>query len=66
MKINNFFLIFVIIFLLLGCSKELENKSVINEKDLDLQVLEAYEEGMKALNTGDVLYAAQKFNEAET
>ena len=66
MKINNFFLIFVIIFLLLGCSKELENKSVINEKDLDLQVLEAYEEGMNALNTGDVLYAAQKFNEAET
>ena len=54
------------IFLLLGCAKEAKNKSVIDEKDLDLQVLEAYEEGMNALNGGDVLFAAQKFNEAET
>ena len=54
------------IFLLLGCAKEAKNKSVIDEKDLDLQVLEAYEEGMNALDGGDVLFAAQKFNEAET
>ena len=66
MKINNFFSIFFITFLLLGCSKEVKNKSLIIEKDLDLQVLEAYEIGMKALNNGDVLFAAQKFNEAET
>jgi len=66
MKINNFFSIFLIILLLLGCAKEVENKSVVNEKDLDLQVLEAYEEGMNALKGGDVLFAAQKFNEAET
>ena len=66
MKINNFFSIFLMIFLLLGCAKEVKNKSVIDEKDLDLQVLEAYEEGMNALNGGDVLFAAQKFNEAET
>ena len=66
MKINNFFSIFLMIFLLLGCAKEAKNKSVIDEKDLDLQVLEAYEEGMNALNGGDVLFAAQKFNEAET
>ena len=66
MKLNNFFSIFLIMFLFLGCAKEVENKSVINEKDLDLQVLEAYNEGMIALNGGDVLFAAQKFNEAET
>jgi len=66
MKINNFFSIFLIVFLLMGCAKEVENKSVINEKDLDLQVLEAYEQGMNALNGGDVLFAAKKFNEAET
>ena len=65
MKINNFFYFFLFITLLLGCSKEVENKSLIKEKDLDLQVLEAYQEGMRALNDGDVLYAAQKFNEAE-
>ena len=66
MKINNFFSIFLIVFLLMGCAKEVENKSVINEKDLDLQVLEAYEQGMNAINGGDVLFAAKKFNEAET
>ena len=30
-----------------------------------MQVLEAYEEGKKALKKGDVLFAAKKFNEAE-
>jgi outer membrane protein assembly factor BamD len=39
--------------------------SVIEEKSLDLQVLEAYQLGMKNLELGDVLYAAKKFNEAE-
>ena len=66
MKINNFFSLFLIIFFLISCSKNVENKTLINEKSLDLQVLEAYEEGMNALNGGDVLFAAQKFNEAET
>ena len=40
--------------------------SIIKEKSLDLQVLEAYKEGKKSLEGGDVLYAAKKFNEAET
>jgi outer membrane protein assembly factor BamD len=38
---------------------------MIKENSLDLQVLEAYQEGMKNLESGDVLYAANKFNEAE-
>ena len=65
MKINNLFLIFIILFLNLSCSKDVSKVSVIKEKDLNLQVLEAYEEGLEALNGGDVLFAAQKFNEAE-
>ena len=65
MKLNTFFSLFVIIFLLISCSKKVENKTLINEKSLDLQVLEAYEQGMKSLEDGDVLFAAQKFNEAE-
>ena len=40
--------------------------SVVKEKSLELQVLEAYNEGKNALEGGDVLYAAKKFNEAET
>ena len=39
--------------------------SIIKEKSLDMQVVEAYKEGLSALEGGDVLYAAQKFNEAE-
>jgi outer membrane protein assembly factor BamD len=60
---NKFFSLLLIL-LSISCSKEVE-KSVINEKSLDLQVLEAYKEGIKALEGGDVLFAAKKFNEAE-
>ena len=65
MKIIKYYLL--ILFLASGysCSKEEEKISVINEKNLDLQVLEAYKEGMKSLESGDVLFAAKKFNEAE-
>lgn len=65
MKINIFFSLLLILFFCISCSKEVEKKSVINEKSLDLQVLEAYEEGKKSLNEGDILFAAKKFNEAE-
>ena len=65
MKINNIFSIFLIMFFLLSCTKDVNKKSIINEKSLELQVQEAYEQGMKSLEEGDVLFAAQKFNEAE-
>ena len=59
-------LVFFIIVILSGaCSKEVLKKSTIKEKSLELQVQEAYKEGMEALDGGDVLYAAKKFNEAE-
>ena len=56
-----------LIFFVLGnsCSKESIKQSTINEKSLDLQVLEAYQGGLEALDDGDVLYAAKKFNEVE-
>jgi outer membrane protein assembly factor BamD len=61
-----YYIIFLLIFCLnFSCSKDIKNKSIINEKNLDLQVLEAYEEGMKSLDAGDVLFAAKKFNEVE-
>ena len=59
-------LIFLILTLsIFSCSKEVIRDSSINEKNLDLQVIEAYKEGIKSLNEGDVLFAAKKFNEAE-
>ena len=56
---------FVIIILFGSCSKDPIKKSIIKEKSLESQVLETYKEGMEALNDGDVLFAAKKFNEAE-
>jgi outer membrane protein assembly factor BamD len=65
MIVRNYFCFFLIILLCFSCSKEQVTKSVINEKNLDLQVLEAYQEGMNSLEAGDVIFAAKKFNEAE-
>ena len=56
---------FVILILFGSCSKKVSEKTLIKEKSLELQVEEAYKEGMEALNDGDVLFAAKKFNEAE-
>ncbi len=63
---NKLFLFISLFLILISCSKEEIRESVIKEKSLELQVLEAYQEGIKSLEEGDVLYAAKKFNEAET
>ena len=56
----------IIILIIFGsCSKEVSKKDLIKEKSLELQVEEAYKDGIEALNDGDVLFAAKKFNEAE-
>ena len=64
---KNYFinLIFILI-VFASCSKEKIVDTSINQKSLDLQVLEAYKEGKEYLEAGDVLFAAKKFNEAET
>ena len=56
---------FIICVLISSCSKDPIKKSTIKEKSLELQVQEAYNEGMESLEGGDVLFAAKKFNEAE-
>ena len=63
---NKFFLFIALFAILISCSKDEIKKNIIKEKSLDLQVLEAYQEGVKSLETGDVIYATKKFNEAET
>ena len=65
MKFKNFFALFCIYLVITSCSKDTVKKSIINEKSLELQVREAYLEGKKELESGDVLFAAKKFNEAE-
>ncbi len=65
MNVKNLFLILIFSTLFISCSKKEINEDVILEESLEMQVLEAYEEGMEALKSGDVLFAAKKFNEAE-
>jgi len=65
MNFINHFILILLLLTFTSCSKEKLNESVIKEKSLDGQVLEAYTEGLDSLRVGDVLFAAQKFNEAE-
>jgi len=55
----------LLILLAFGCSKNDENKLTIKEKDLELQMIDSYKQGMEALNEGDGITAANKFNDAE-
>ena len=65
MYLSKIFILIILLLFSFSCAKEEINKSVIKEKSLDLQVIEAYNEGKQALESGDVLFAAKKFNEAE-
>ena len=65
MNFLKFFLIFFFISLFLtNCSKK-EKVSLIEEKDVELQMIEAFKEGYEEFKAGDSLFAAKKFNEAE-
>ena len=65
MKKNHYIILIFLLLVNVSCSKDIKQKSIIKETELDNQVLEAYKEGLKSLNDGDVLYAAKKFNEVE-
>ena len=64
---NIFKLIFISLLIIFNssCSKDVLKDTRLKEKSLDLQMIEAYNEGLSSLEGGDVLFAAQKFNEAE-
>ena len=65
MRKNSSIILFIFLLFFYSCGKENIQENLINEKSLELQVLEAYSEGMKSLNEGDIIFAAKKFNEAE-
>ena len=62
-KFNFFYLLIFILFI--SCSKKIEQKSTLNENNLETQMIEVYKEGMKEFEKGDVIYAGRKFSEAE-
>ena len=60
--------ILLILFLIFfqSCSPKSENVTTnVKGDNLEQQMIEAYEEGVAALEKGDVIFAAKKFNEAE-
>ena len=63
-KFKNYFFYFIFL-ICIGCSNDAVKESFIKEKNLNQQVIEAYQEGKKSLEEGDVLFAAKKFQEAE-
>ena len=59
-------ILIILIFLFLNsCSNDKKKIDIIEEEDIELQMIDSYKEGVKALEDGDVLFAARKFNEAE-
>ena len=65
MKFRNLFLSLIIIFGILSCSDKQEKVSLIKEDNLEMQMIDAYNEGLKEFNRGDIFFAAKKFNEVE-
>tara|TARA_B100001057_G_scaffold453492_1_gene498341 strand:- start:9523 stop:10353 length:831 start_codon:yes stop_codon:yes gene_type:complete len=64
MKFLNKIILSLIILILISCSKD-ERVSIVKEKNIETQMIEAFKEGYQELESGDVLFAAKKFNEAE-
>ena len=62
-----FYKIIVLIFFLNlnSCAKKDEKISIVEEKSLETQMIDAYNAGLEELEKNDVIYAARKFNEAE-
>ena len=58
--------IYLIIFILLfSCSKKIDQKSTLKEKNLETQMIEVYNQAVEEFEKGDVIYAGRKFSEAE-
>ena len=62
---KNILLIIFFTFLISCAQKSKEVVSKIESKGLEEQMIDAYNEGVEALESGDVLFATKKFNEVE-
>ena len=62
-KLN--YLLLLLLFLFIACSKDQKETSLIQETRQDLEMISAYRDGYDALEKGDPYFAAKKFLEAE-
>ena len=60
-----FVLVFILVFLLNSCSKEVVEVKNIKKKSQELEMMSAYNEAFEKLKINDTYNAAQKFLEAE-
>ncbi len=65
MKFHNFLISLLLTFSLISCTEKQEKISLIKEDNLEMQMIEAYNEGLKEFNRGDIFFAVKKFNEVE-
>ena len=65
MKFHNFLISVFILLAITACSEKKDKVSLIKEDNLEQQMIEAYNEGLKEFNRGDIFFAAKKFNEVE-
>ena len=59
------FLLLFLFFSLISCGGKKEKEVIVESIDLESQMIEAYSAGVKALEEGDVLFAAKNFNTVE-
>ena len=67
MNVRNIYSYFIVLLILslTGCTGANPKKTEIVETDLEKQMIESYNEGFKALEEGDALFAAKNFNNVE-
>tara|TARA_B100000780_G_scaffold276536_1_gene245306 strand:+ start:734 stop:1567 length:834 start_codon:yes stop_codon:yes gene_type:complete len=58
-------IILLSILILTSCSKKEISENFMLNKNLEDEMIKAYNEGLEALNLGDATFAAKKFNEVE-
>ena len=61
----NYLILIILSFVLLSCASKKDKEVEIVKSDLETQMVEAYNAGLKALNEGDVLFAAKNFKTVE-
>ena len=61
MKFLSKLIILLSIFILNGCSKNDKEISLIKEINQEDEMIQAYKEGVKALDENDTFFAAKKF-----
>ena len=59
------YLLLILSIILTSCSKDEKTVEVIEKKEIELQMIDSYQEGLEALENLDGYLAAKKFSEAE-